>query len=181
MKKALISLIVLAVVGGVGFLIYRNSISKCDQLYKKYGTFISSMDDHRYGSNSLQRWQVNQELRKQQNDVASVCLNEKKAEIAISMYELLIDSENGVQYVIDQRMPRISPQVKMVAIYYRQLAEAYGVKGDEDKKVDALKKQKQYEEEAKLLESRERAAKGNAGPRPGAARMNQTHGENRGD
>jgi predicted Zn-dependent protease len=161
MKKGLIVLTILILSGGAGYLIYKSSLSKCDQLYKQYGEFLTSKDDNRYRSNSLYRREMNAKLKKQQYDAASACLHENKPDIAIMMFKSLIESENGPQFVLDQRTPRISPQVTMVALYYGRLAEAYGKAGDEGQKSDALKKQKEYQDEANRLKKRERAAKGN--------------------
>lgn len=146
MKKGLGIFLLVAIVGGIAFSIYWSS-TECDRAYKGYSNYVSSVDDYRYTSNSLYRDTVNRELRSKQSDLASICLN-KKPEISVSMYKVLIDSMNGPQYVLDQRMPRHSAQVRLVAAYYESLANAYERAGDSKERDKALKQSAKYEAEA---------------------------------
>lgn len=149
MKRILIIVIVLAAAGGVGFLIYTNLVSECDERYEQYSVFVSSIDQSLLSTDRYYRWEIGEQMVKRQADVAWACLSEEKPARAISMYKLLVESMNKPQYSLDVRLPRSSAQVKLVAVYYGLLAKAYGMQGDDAQQAAALKKQAQYEAEAR--------------------------------
>ncbi len=92
MKRSIIVAVVLTlVIGGGAAWYFRNDLfkSKCIKLYEQYKIYVSSVDDYRYMSNSLHRWEVNSNLNKMQTDLAFACIHDDP-EISISMFEVLI-------------------------------------------------------------------------------------------
>jgi hypothetical protein len=135
-------------------LIYQALTPKSDKLYKQYQTFIASIDEIRYKTSAAYRFEVNDELGRQQIALASAYNEDKKPDEAIILLEGLIASMNKQQYVLDKKVGRNSGQVGLVAIYYEKLAASYGMKHDEQKKAWALQKSDEYKAEAAMLEKR---------------------------
>lgn len=154
MKKAFITAVILAAAIGAGMLVYSALVSECDDRYEQYELFVSAIDRSRFSSDGYYRWETGEQMTKRQADVAWACLSEKKPERAAAMYRLLIDSANKPQYALERRLPRSSAQVKLVAVYYGLLAQAYDMQGDEQQKAAALKKQAEFEAEADRFRKR---------------------------
>lgn len=150
MKKIIFIVLALLVAGGVGYSIYREK-TKCDRAYNEYKKFLSSVDDHKFSSNSMYRWDVGRELDDRQSALSSLCYDKDHAHIAASMLERMIDRMNGPQYVLDKKLPRSSAQVRLVSLYYGRLAEVYSMQGREEDRVNAIKKKERYEAEASKL------------------------------
>jgi hypothetical protein len=94
------------------------------------------------------QWEVSQDLRKRQDGLLEICFDKRHMPIAIEMLDSLIAGLNAPQYIFDRKLPRNSAQVKLISIYYRRLATAYDVLGDQGKKEQALKNATKYEAEA---------------------------------
>jgi hypothetical protein len=146
MKKVFIVLVFLAA-GAIGFAVYWTA-TECDREYEKYRNTVSLIDGHRFSTSSPYQWEVLQDLRKKQDDLLDICFDKRHMHIAIEMLESLIGDLNGPQYVFDRKLPRNSAQVKLVSIYYRKLAAAYEVQGDQERKERALNNAKKHEAEA---------------------------------
>jgi hypothetical protein len=155
MKKPAI-LIVAIVVIGLSTWHYRDTLfkSECDSLYEQYKIYLSSIDEYRYKTSTLHRWEVNEKLRSQQSAVAYACLSDNKPDVSIFMFNTLIAAENGPQFMFDKKLPRNAAQVHLVALHYGSLATAYEQAGDVKGKERALEKQKQYDQEAARMERR---------------------------
>ena len=106
------------------------------------------IDQHRFSTSSPYQWEVVQDLRKKQDDLLDICFDKRHMHIAIEMLEGLISELNKPQYIFDRKLARNSAQVKLVSIYYRKLAAAYDVQGDQEKTERALNNAKKYEAEA---------------------------------
>ena len=167
MKKLFMILVMVAVVGGSGFLIYQVLSPKSDKLYKQYQTFIASIDEIRYKTNAAYRFEVDEELRTRQVALASAYNADKRPDEAVILLEGLIASMNKQQYVLDKKVRRNSGQVELVAIYYKSLADSYGLKHDEEKKAWALQKSNEYQAEAAMLEKRGIKKRSQLTPTPG--------------
>ena len=151
MKKVLFVLVLLATVA-IGFAVYWTA-TECDREYEKYRNYVSLIDRHRFSTSSPYQWEVLQDLRKKQDDLLDICFDKRHLHIAIEMLESLIHDLNGPQYVFDRKLPRNSAQVKLVSIYYRKLAAAYEVQGDQEKKERALRNAQKYEAEAARMKN----------------------------
>lgn len=154
MKKLFMILVIVAVAGGAGFLIYQALIPKSDKLYKEYQTLIATIDETRYKTNAAYRFDVDEELRTRRVAMASAYNADKRPDEAIVLLEGLIAAVNKQQYVLDTKVRRNSGQVELVAIYYKSLADSYDLKHDEEKKAWALQKSSEYQAEAAMLEQR---------------------------
>lgn len=154
MKKLFKFLVMIAVTVGSGFLIYQALTPKSDKLYKQYQTFIATIDETRYKTSAGYRFEVNDELGRQQLTLASAYNADKRPDEAIILLEGLIASMDKQQYVLDKKVRRNSGQVGLLAIYYEKLAASYGMRQDEQKKAWALQKSSEYKAEAAMLEKR---------------------------
>jgi predicted Zn-dependent protease len=146
MKKVL-SVIVLLTAGAIGFAVYWN-MTECDREYEKYRDHVSLIDANRLLTSKQYQWEVSQDLQKRQDSLLDVCFDKRHMPIAIEMLEALITELNRPQYLFGRKVRRNSAQVKMVSIYYRKLAEAYAVQGDQGKREQALANAIKYEAEA---------------------------------
>jgi len=146
MKKVLFVFVLLAA-GAIGFAVYWTA-TECDREYEKYRNTVLLIDGQRFSTSSPYQWEVLQDLRKKQDDLLDICFDKRHMHIAIEMLESLIRDLNGPQYVFDRKLPRNSAQVKLVSIYYRKLAAAYEVQGDQERKEGALNNAKKHEAEA---------------------------------
>jgi hypothetical protein len=167
MKKLFMILVMVAVVGGSGFLIYQVLTPKSDKLYKQYQTFIASIDETLYKTKASYRFEVDEEIRIRQVALASAYNVDKRPDEAIILLEGLIASVNKQQYVLDTKVRRNSGQVELVAIYYKSLADSYGLKHDEEKKAWALQKSNEYQAEAAMLANRGIKKRPQMTPMPG--------------
>ncbi len=151
MKKLFIVLVLAAVVGGAGYLLYKALIPKSTTMYEQYQEYIATIDQARYQANAGYRWGVDEELRTRQAALAAAYNADKKPDKAIALLEGLIESMNKQQYVLTKKVRRNSGQVELVAIYYSRLADSYALKHDEEKKAWALQKSSEYKAEAAKL------------------------------
>jgi len=151
MKKVFIVLVFFAA-GAIGFAVYW-TVTECDREYEKYRNYVSLIDGPRFSTSSPYQWEVLQNLRKKQDDLLDICFDKRHMHIAIEMLESLINDLNGPQYVFDRKLRRNSAQVKLVSIYYRKLATAYDVQGDQEKKERALKNAQKHEAEAARIKN----------------------------
>ncbi len=151
MKKLLIVLVLVAVSGWSGYLIYKALIPKSTTLYEQYQTYLSTIDQARYKTNAGYRWEVTEGIRTRQAALAAAYNSDKKPDEAIAILEELIASMNKQQYVLNKKVRRNSGQVELVAIYYARLADSYSLKQDEEKKAWAMQKSNEYKAEAARL------------------------------
>ena len=154
MKKMLIVLILAAVTGGAGYLIYKALIPKSTTMYEQYQAYVATIDQTRYNTNAGYRWEVDDVIRTKQAALAAAYNADKKPDEAIAILEGLIASMNKQQYVLNKKVSRNSGQVELVAIYYARLADSYGLKHDEEKKAWALQQSNEYKAEAARLAQR---------------------------
>jgi hypothetical protein len=154
-KKFIIALLGLAIVGGAGYFLYEGSVPKSERLQAKYKKFTDSLDQSQYATDQSYRERINQELHDRQEALAVVYINEQKPDEAIIFLETLIRSMNGPHYVHGRQAPRNSGQAGLVAKYYTLLSDAYGMKYDEKKRAWALNMSMHYEAEAEQLRKRE--------------------------
>ncbi|MHB8844463.1 MAG: hypothetical protein ACYC7L_06895 [Nitrospirota bacterium] len=145
--KILIIILVLLTAGAVGYNLYRTA-TVCDRAYEEYRVHVSQIDAQRLSTSKAYQWEVSQDLRKRQAGLIEICFDKRHMPIAGEMLDSLIAGLNAPQYLFDRKLPRNSAQVKLIAIYYRKLAAAYEVTGDEGKKEQALKNAQKYEAEA---------------------------------
>jgi hypothetical protein len=154
MKKLLIVLVLVAVIGGAGYLIYKALIPKSTTMYEQYQAYIATIDQTRYNTNAGYRWEVDDVIRTKQAALAAAYNADKKPDEAIAILKGLIASMNKQQYVLNKKVSRNSGQVELVAIYYARLADSYGLKHDEEKKAWALQQSNEYKAEAARLAQR---------------------------
>ncbi len=154
MKKFLIALVLAAVAGGAGYMIYKALIPKSTTLYEQFQAFLATIDQTRYNTNAGYRWEVDEGIRIRQAALAAAYNADKKPDEAIAILEGLIASMNKQQYVLDKKVSRNSGQVELVAIYYARLADSYGLKHDEEKKAWAMQQSNEYKAEAARLAQR---------------------------
>lgn len=152
MKKLLMVLVMAAVAGGAGYLIYKALVPKSSKMYEQYQAYIATIDQTRYSTNAGYRWEIDEGIRTRQAALASAYNADKRPDEAIVLLEGLIESMNKQQYILKKKVRRNSGQVALVAIYYARLADAYGLKHDEEKRAWALQKSKEYEAESARLE-----------------------------
>lgn len=155
MKKFIIALLGLSIIGGAGYFLSEGSVPKSERLQAKYKRFTDSLDQSQYATDQSYRERINQELHDRQEALAFVFIDEQKPDEAIIYLETLIGSMNRPQYVQGRQAARNSGQVRLVAKYYSILSEAYGMRHDVKKRAWALKMSIHYEAEAEQLRKRE--------------------------
>ncbi len=155
MKKLIIALLGLSIIGGAGYFLYEGSVPKSERLQAKYKKFTDSLDQNQYATDQSYRERINRELLDRQEALAFVYINEQKPNEAIIFLESIIGSVNRPQYVHGRQTARNSGQVRLVAKYLSILSDAYGMKHDEKKRAWALKMSMHYETEAEQLRKRE--------------------------
>lgn len=150
--KALFVIVVIAAAGAVGYHLYRME-TVCDRAYEEYRLHVSGIDAQRMATSKAYQWEVSQDLRKRQDGLLGICFDKRHMPIAIEMLDSLIAGLNAPQYIFDRKLPRNSAQVRLISIYYRKLATAYDVLGEQGKKEQALKHAQKYEAEAARLKN----------------------------
>lgn len=150
--KTLLVVLVLLAAGAVGYNLYRTA-TVCDRAYEEYRIHVSLIDAQRLATSKAYQWEVSQDLRKRQDSLLGICFDKRHMPIAIEMLDSLIAGLNAPQYIFDRKLPRNSAQVRLISIYYRRLATAYDVLGDEGKKEQALKNALKYEAEAARMKN----------------------------
>jgi len=146
MKKVLFVLALLAA-GAIGFAVYWD-MTECDREYEIYRNHVSLIDQQRLATSKQYQWEVSQDLQRRQDGLLDICFDKRHMPVAIEMLEGLIGELNKPHYLFDRKVRRNSAQVKLISIYYRKLADAYNVQGDQGKKDQALANARKYEAEA---------------------------------
>jgi hypothetical protein len=98
-KKFIIALLGLSIIGGAGYFLYEGSVPKSERLQTKYKKFTDSLDQSQYATDQSYRERINHEFHDRQEALAFVCINEQKPDQAIFFLETLIGSLNRPQYV----------------------------------------------------------------------------------
>jgi hypothetical protein len=154
MKRVFLIVVLLSLAAVAVFLLYHAFIPTSDKLFAQYQEYIVSIDQPRYAASAAYRWEVDQELLSRQHALARAYNADRKPDSAIMFLEGLIETRNEQQYIFGRKLPRNAGQAALVAIYYELLANSYDMKHDEKKKTWALKKSKEYKEEALRLEKK---------------------------